>query len=121
MRQISEIIRGAGEGQEHADPKARWPIDSSSDVGLLKCLRRSEEWLHWLCIRLVADNGVQMPGEDGPRSAPIVEGTIVKEPGKTGSQWRIVCSCGYRTCAATISISRRRVAPGPGKRWRVCP
>jgi hypothetical protein len=63
-----------------------------SDVGLLKRLRRSEEWLHWLCTRLVADNGVQMPGEDGPRSARIVDGTIVKEPGKTGSQWRIVYS-----------------------------
>jgi hypothetical protein len=57
MRQISEIIGGAGEGREHADPKARWPIYSPSEVGLLKRLRRSEEWLHWLCTRLVADNG----------------------------------------------------------------
>ena len=63
-----------------------------SDVGLLKRLRRSEDWLHWLCTRLVAENGVQMPIEDGQRRVRIVDGTIIKEPGKTGSQWRILYS-----------------------------
>ena len=63
-----------------------------SDVGLLKRLRRSEEWLHWLCMRLVAENEVQMPGHAKPRSARVVDGTIVREPGKTGSQWRIIYS-----------------------------
>ena len=61
-----------------------------SDVGLLKRLRRSEDWLHWLCTRLVTENGVQMPSQEGQRSVRIVDGTIIKEPGKTGSQWRIV-------------------------------
>jgi Transposase DDE domain len=63
-----------------------------SDVGLLKRLRRSEEWLRWLCTRLVLENGVRMPSDNEPRSVRIVDGTIVKEPGKTGSQWRIVYS-----------------------------
>ena len=63
-----------------------------SDVGLLKRLRRSEDWLRWLCTRLVIENGVQMPGEPGQRSVRIVDGTIIKEPGKTGSQWRILYS-----------------------------
>lgn len=79
-----------------------------SDVGLLKRLRRSEDWLHWLCTRLVAENGVQMPSEDGPRTVRIVDGTIIKEPGKTGSQWRIVYSmrlpdlrCDYFDLTAT--------------------
>ena len=63
-----------------------------SDVGLLKRLRRSEDWLRWLCTRLVLENGVQMPGEPGQRSVRIVDGTIIKEPGKTGSQWRILYS-----------------------------
>lgn len=62
-----------------------------SDVGLLKRLRRSEEWLHWLCARLLAENGVQVPGNgEGAQQARIIDGTIVREPGKTGSQWRIV-------------------------------
>ena len=63
-----------------------------SDVGLLKRLRRSEDWLHWLCTRLVAENGVRMPTESVRGAVRIVDGTIVKEPGKTGSQWRIVYS-----------------------------
>lgn len=62
-----------------------------SDVGLLKRLRRSEEWLHWLCTRLVVENGLQMPPEDS-RAVRIVDGTTIKEPGKTGSQWRIIYS-----------------------------
>jgi hypothetical protein len=63
-----------------------------SDVGLLKRLRRSEDWLHWLCTRLVLENGVRMPSDNAHRSVRIVDGTIIKEPGKTGSQWRIVYS-----------------------------
>jgi hypothetical protein len=78
-----------------------------SDVGLLKRLRRSEGWLHWLCSQLVTENGIQMPS-DGRRLVRIVDGTIVKEPGKTGSQWRIIYSirlpdlrCDYFDLTAT--------------------
>jgi hypothetical protein len=78
-----------------------------SDVGLLKRLRRSEGWLRWLCTRLVLENGVQIPRDGGQRSVRIVDGTI-KEPGKTGSQWRIVYSlrlpdlqCDYFDLTAT--------------------
>lgn len=67
-------------------------VATISDVGLLKRLRRSEEWLHWLCTRLVAENGVQMPSGNSQRAVRIVDGTIIKEPGKTGSQWRIIYS-----------------------------
>jgi len=63
-----------------------------SDVGLLKRLRRSELWLHRLCVELWAENGVRIPAEVGMRKVRIVDGTIVKEPGKTGSQWRILYS-----------------------------
>jgi Transposase DDE domain len=63
-----------------------------SDVGLLKRLRRSELWLQRLCVELWAENGVRMPAEAGRGSVRIVDGTIVKEPGKTGSQWRILYS-----------------------------
>lgn len=63
-----------------------------SDVGLLKRLRRSEEWLHWLCVQLALENGVRMPTEAAQRTVRIVDGTIIKEPGKTGSQWRILYS-----------------------------
>jgi hypothetical protein len=79
-----------------------------SDVGLLKRLRRSEEWLHWLCTQLVAENGVQMPRQRGQGVVRIVDGTIIREPGKTGSQWRILYSmrlpdlrCDYFDLTAT--------------------
>ena len=95
-----------------------------SNVGLLKRLRRSEDWLHWLCTRLVAENGVQPP-TDGQRVVRIVDGTIIKETGKTGSQWRIVYSirlpdlrCDHFTLTPTTgagngeSLARVPVAKG---------
>ena len=64
-------------------------LASVSDVALLKRLRNSREWLRELCVRLLAENGIQVPEvADGLRMR-MVEATIVKEPGKTGSQWRI--------------------------------
>ena len=83
-------------------------LASISDVGLLKRLRRSEDWLHWLCTQLVSENGVQMPQRKEQGSVRIVDGTIIKEPGKTGSQWRILYSmrlpdlrCDYFDLSAT--------------------
>jgi hypothetical protein len=80
-----------------------------SDVGILKRLRRSEDWLHWLCKQLVSENGVRMPRREGEGAVRIVDGTVIKEPGKTGSQWRILYSmrlpdlrCDYFDLTATI-------------------
>lgn len=79
-----------------------------SDVGLLKRLRRSEDWLHWLCTQMVSENGVRMPQQKDQGAIRIVDGTIIKEPGKTGSQWRILYSmrlpdlrCDYFDLTAT--------------------
>src|SRR5438270_1109321 len=95
-----------------------------SDVALLKRLRNSEEWLRALCIDLFRENGVCRP--DKAISAPIrvVDGTIVREPGKTGSQWRILYSlklpslmCDFFEVTAVAgegngeSLSRLPVAP----------
>jgi hypothetical protein len=56
-----------------------------SEVALLKRLRNSEEWLHLLCIELLRES-VQYRLEEGiSRAVRIVDGTIVREPGKTGS------------------------------------
>lgn len=79
-----------------------------SDVGILKRLKRSEDWLHWLCTQMVWESGVQMPRQEHRGAVRIVDGTIVKEPGKTGSQWRILYSiqlpdlrCDYFDLTAT--------------------
>jgi hypothetical protein len=60
-----------------------------SDVALLKRLRNSESWLRELCLRLLNESGFSGPSANAPRIR-IVDGTIVREPGKTGSQWRIL-------------------------------
>jgi Transposase DDE domain len=65
-------------------------LASVSDVALLKRLRQSESWLQGLCIKLLAESGVVFPASPARRRLRIVDGTIVREPGKTGSQWRIL-------------------------------
>src|SRR5207302_8357481 len=82
-----------------------------SDVGILKRLKRSEDWLHWLCKQLVLENGVHRPRPREQGAVRIVDGTIVKEPGKTGSQWRILYSlrlpdlrCDFFDLTATVGV-----------------
>jgi len=62
-----------------------------SDVALLKRMRNSEQWLRFLCIALLQESGALVL-EKTVGAVRIVDGTIVKEPGKTGSQWRILYS-----------------------------
>jgi hypothetical protein len=96
-----------------------------SDVVLLKRLRDSEEWLRLLCIQLLRESRVCGLDDRVSRTIRIVDGTIVKEPGKTGSQWRILYSiglpnlmCDFFEVTSTIgegmgeSLSRLPVWPG---------
>ena len=95
-----------------------------SDVALLKRLRNSEEWLRLLCIKLLEENIAYRLKETIGRMIRIVDGTIVKEPGKTGSQWRILYCirlpslvCDFFEVTATIgegsgeSLNRLPVSP----------
>ena len=63
-----------------------------SDVALLKRLRNSEEWLRPLCVQLLRENAAYRLEQPFSRAIRIVDGTIVRERGKTGSQWRILYS-----------------------------
>jgi len=95
-----------------------------SDVALLKRLRNSEEWLRLLCIELLRENVAYRLEEAFSRTIRIVDGTIVREPGKTGSQWRILycirlpsLECDFFELAAAIgegsgeSLNRLPVVP----------
>lgn len=64
-------------------------IATISDVALLKRLKCSENWLKELCICLLKERGVLTSNECDNVTYRIVDGTNVKEPGKTGSLWRI--------------------------------
>ncbi|MCP5011957.1 MAG: IS4 family transposase, partial [Aestuariibacter sp.] len=60
-----------------------------SDVALLKRLRKSEGWLLGLCQTLLRERGLSTPMLSSEIRLRLVDGSIIKEPGKTGSQWRL--------------------------------
>ena len=64
-------------------------IAEVSDVTLLNRLRQSETWLRQLCERLFQENGVSLEPVLKGHPVRVIDATTVKEPGKTGSQWRL--------------------------------
>jgi hypothetical protein len=64
-------------------------IADASDVALLKRLRLSGRWLRELCLSLLRERGIKTGPNTGNIRMRIVDGTNIKEPGKTGSTWRI--------------------------------
>ena len=59
-----------------------------SDVALLKRLRKSKIWLRQLCCSLFAERALSSP-PSGPSNLRLIDASLVSEPGKTGSQWRV--------------------------------
>ena len=59
-----------------------------SSVALFKRLRKSTEWLYQLCRALFEERGLK-PAVSGVHPLRIIDGSLVKEPGRTGTQWRI--------------------------------
>ncbi len=83
-------------------------IADVSDVALLKRLQCSELWLKELCLCLLKERGITLNEKSGAIRMRLVDGTNVKEPGKTGSLWRIHYSfmlpdlqCDYFSLTAT--------------------
>ena len=68
-------------------------IAEVSDVALLKRLRESEHWLRQMCDALLRDNvgtsGVALQASFAGRTIRLLDATVVREPGRTGSQWRL--------------------------------
>lgn len=59
-----------------------------SDVALMKRLRKSKNWLAALCLSMFQDRGICLPGDDS-FEVRLFDATNIKEPGKTGSYWRV--------------------------------
>jgi hypothetical protein len=59
-----------------------------SDVALLKRLRKSRDWLHQMCQALFQEKGITLSKQTNFKMR-LFDATHVKEPGKTGSVWRI--------------------------------
>lgn len=64
-------------------------IASVSDVTILNRLRQAEGWLHRLCQELAEENGLRFPAPPAGCNIRLLDGTVVREPGRTGSAWRI--------------------------------
>jgi hypothetical protein len=59
-----------------------------SDVALLKRLRKCKDWLAALCQSMFEERGIHLKSHEG-LGIRLLDATTVKEPGKTGSLWRI--------------------------------
>jgi hypothetical protein len=59
-----------------------------SDVALLGRLRKAKDWLHSLCVALFEERGIAL-GTESNFQVRLFDATNVKEPGRTGSLWRI--------------------------------
>jgi hypothetical protein len=59
-----------------------------SDVALLGRLRKAKNWLHSLCVALFEEQGA-IPNCESDFRVRLFDATNVKEPGKTGSLWRL--------------------------------
>lgn len=81
LRQTAEMARLGG-------------IASVSDVAILKRLRNCGDWFEWMCREMRA---LWLPAPLRPPLAScwadwrirLVDGSVVSEPGVTGSQWRL--------------------------------
>ena len=81
-----------------------------SDVAVLKRLRKSKSWLHQLCTRLFEERIPNAP-EACAESFYLLDASIVREPGKTGSQWRLH----YSVCWPSLKCAFFKITPSEGK------
>ena len=82
-----------------------------SDVALLKRLKKSKAWLHALCVRLFEEQDLAVvPG--GAFQVRAVNATTVKEPGPSGSLWRLH----YSVCLPSLACDFFKLTgtEGPG-------
>jgi len=91
-----------------------------SDVALLKRLRKSKDWLHGLCCALFEERGIRIEAESHP-ALRLIDATVVKEPGQTGSLWRIHYSFQWPTLACDYFKITATEGKGSGESLRHFP
>jgi hypothetical protein len=97
LLQVMLIHLGEGCGLRETAARASLAgIAQVSDVALLKRLRSCGPWFEWLAQALRAAHELRAvpPGDGaqgllGARHLRVVDGSVVREPGVTGSQWRL--------------------------------
>ncbi len=74
--------------RETAARARRAGLAEMSDVALMKRLRQAGGWFQALCEALFQEQGLSRSSEERCEFR-LVDGTTVREPGKSGSLWRI--------------------------------
>jgi hypothetical protein len=82
-----------------------------SHVGVFKRLKKAKEWLRAMCLLLFKEQGVNLDNQ-GNFQLRLFDATTVKEPGKTGSLWRIHYS--VRIPSLTCDFFRLSETKGKG-------
>ena len=103
LLQVMLIHLGEGCGlRETAARAALAGIAQVSDVALLKRLRSCGPWFEWLAQELrQAQPAEAAQGLLAGRQLRVVDGSIVREPGPTGSQWRLHYAIGLLATRTT--------------------
>ena len=91
LLQVMLIHLGEGCGLRETAARASLAgIAQVSDVALLKRLRSCGPWFEWLAQQLrAAQPQPEAQGLLAGRQLRVVDGSVVREPGVTGSQWRL--------------------------------
>jgi hypothetical protein len=90
------------------------------DVAVLKRLRKSKEWLRQLCLALFREQDIGL-GRDGGMQLRAVDATNVREPGKTGSQWRVHYSVQLPALVCDFFKITKDTGRGTGESFRQFP
>ena len=91
-----------------------------SSVALWKRLKKSQDWLQALCLELFRERGVELAAGGGFQVRAI-DATTVKEPGKSGSLWRIHYSVRLPSLACDFFKLTETEGPGTGESLRQFP
>jgi hypothetical protein len=95
---------------------------SVSDVALLKRLKHCQEWFRWMAAGLMQHWMAVLPEWGKPRRVRVVDGSVINEPGATGSTWRLHYSASLPSLhcdevdvtGAEVGESFRRFSVAPG-------
>jgi hypothetical protein len=75
--------------RETAVRAAEGNLAKVSDVALLKALRRCQEWFRWMAQGLMQRWLTPLAPGAAARRIRVVDGSMISEPGSTGSNWRL--------------------------------
>ena len=95
-------------------------LSDLSDVALLKRLRKCQNWLSAMCIALFQERGIKLSSSTGFQIRTF-DATTVKEPGATGSLWRIHYSVSLPSLTCDFFKLTETTGAGTGESFKQFP